>query len=166
MFNRSIERIRQVVKREKEKKIIVDFSYWVNAKYKVANNHKHTKIVANNKVCFLEVREARHRRNRCKRIEEISVNGWSKRIGEMTPSKAMTFYDLFSAVIEASNGKIIVPFIVEMLNGISNRTEVTATNVSVKDSNIGGCWIISCKNKSFKKRMCCTTRNGLTIVQE
>ena len=86
-----------------------------------------------------------------KRIEVISVNGWRKSIGEMTPSKAIIFYNIFPIEFEESNNEIIVPFTSEISNSIRNRMVVAATDASVKDSHMGRCLIISDENKSFKK---------------
>ena len=69
----------------------------------------------------------------------------------MTPSREMIVYNIFPLFVEDSNIEIFIPFPSEISDSIKNRTAIAATDASVQESNMGGYWIISNENKSFKK---------------
>lgn len=110
-------------------------------------------IVGNDFWCY-EAIEVRYGRKKYERIEEISINGWRRCIGEMKHSREMIMRNVFPIAVDESNLEISAPFPREITESIRNKTAIAATDASVNESNIGGCWIISDANKKLQKRKC------------
>ena len=138
--------------KEQQIETIVDFSKSVNTTYEITPERKYVKQVKNNKVWFYEKTEARYGRVKYQRTEEIFTNEWRKSIAEMSHSKELIVYNVFPIEVDDSNIEFVVPFPDEISNSIRNRKAVAATDASVKDSCMGGCWIISDENKSFQQK--------------
>ena len=70
----------------------------------------------------------------------------------MSPSRELMIHSLFP-LIEAQDrsNENEVPFDRDITISIMQRIAYAASDVSVKDSSMGGCWILVDKHKRFKK---------------
>ena len=137
--------------KEQQIKTVVDFYQHCSTRYEITNDDDHVRMMVGNDFWYYKAKEVRYGRKKYERIEEISINGWRRCIGEMKPSREMIIYSKFPIEVDESNIEIIVPFSREITDSVRNKTAIAATDASVKESNMGGCWIISDKNKSFEK---------------
>ena len=61
----------------------------------------------------------------------------------MKPNRSLMIYNLFPIEIKSSSYEINIPFNDEITESIRQGTAVTASDASMKDNYIGGCWIIA-----------------------
>ena len=130
---------------------IVDFGNDVKTKYEVTDDLKYVKSNVDNESCMHEAKEARYGRTTHVKMNETRLVYWRKSIAEMTPSNSIIMHSIFPIDIEANTDDMNIPFDIEISSSIMQRTAVAATDVSVKNYSMGGCWIITNVAKSVKK---------------
>jgi hypothetical protein len=133
---------------------IIDFDSFVCTKYEVSDDDRYVKEMTNNSIQYYEVGESRYGRNVYNKIDDIEIDNWRKCIAEMSPGKQLFIYSKFppNASMESSSVSInTVPFDDEIKASIRQRTIYAATDASVKDSTMGGCWILEDREKSVRK---------------
>jgi len=81
-------------------------------------------------------------------LEEINLR---KLIAEMKPNKSIVIYSLFPPIwVETSYDDSNVPFNNQISTSIEQDKAVAATDASMKGYSIGGCWILTDIEKSFR----------------
>ena len=133
---------------------VIDFDGFVSTKYEISPDQKWVKESMDNNVKYYELGERRYGRNCYNQVEEIDNRSWRKCIAEMSPSKQLYLYSMFppkESLENENESDPLVPFDSEVTNSIMNKTLYAATDASVKDLKMGGCWIIEDKEKTFRK---------------
>ena len=131
---------------------IVDFGNDVKTKYEVTDDLKHVKCNVDNESYMHGAKEARCGRTTHVKINETRVAHWRKIIAEMTPSSSIIIHNMFPIDVEANTDDINMPFDSEISSSIMQRTTVAASEASVKNYSMGGCWIITNVAKIVKKK--------------
>ena len=105
---------------------------------------KYVKVKEDNEELYFErERESYGHQIYGRRVETPNAE-WRQSIAEIKENRSLIIYSLFPPVIrESSQQDIQNPFNEEITNMIQRGTAIAASDASVKDGCMGGCWIIA-----------------------
>jgi hypothetical protein len=133
---------------------IIDFDKFINTKYKISNDRQYVKEMKNSSYSYYKAGEMRYGRNYYEEIEEVEVSNWRKCIAEISPGGQFYIYSMFPPPesLTSNNQEMInVPFNDDIINSILEKKAYAATDASVKEGSMGGCWILEDLDKRFRK---------------
>ena len=137
---------------------LIDFDDKITTKYEVTEDKNYVKI-NNDEIEYYKATEYRYGQVIYEKIDHTEVQGFRMTIAEMKPNKSLVTHCMFPPQWIESNNNIEVPFNYLTTRCIEQRNAVAATDASVKDHCMGGWWILTSKDKSFKLEKGLFSRN-------
>ena len=127
---------------------IIDFKKKMSTKYQVSNDLNYVKIIHEDEERFYEKGIERYGQQIYKQREAISDISWRYSVAEMNANGSFQIHSLFPPCQSfIDQQEYTIPFSEELTESIRQGNAIAASDTSVKEKCMGGCWIIAQSNR-------------------
>ena len=142
--NKSFKMWREFVNWLVQKRIetIVDFSCDIETAYSISDDEKYIKYLTDTESIYKR-KEGRYSQYIYEKVDECIETEWKKMIAEMKPNGEVKIYGILHINARNNQNEWIQGFRDEIVKSIEERRAFAASDASVKNGKMAGCWIIA-----------------------
>lgn len=145
---------------DKKVETMIDFDNEIGTIYKITRDKKHIKKKIDEEEVVRIVKNIRYGQQTYERTDEqVGERDWKMSIAEIKLNGVATIHGIIQVQTEISTQEWVQPFSEDTAASIEEMKACAATDASVKDGKMGGCWIIGNNvNKDVLSREMCHKR--------